>query len=402
MSHHMGVIISVIGWNNKQWKIVEKSNSSQSNHNGLQALYLSIVLSVFTIITGVLGYLWLLSPHVTVFDALYMTIVTLSTVGYNEIIDLSAHPWARTFTMGLILFGVGNLLFLFTSITAFLSDNEIKESLKRRRLMKTLKRYQNHLIICGIGNVGARVVRELIKFTQAHGKLNKKSTGIVVIDNNTQVLEKFRKEFPRFSQVVFLEGDATDETVLQQAGIERASQVITTLSDDRDNVLLVVTAKKQRPDIRVIAKIKDIKSRDKLIAAGADAVISPQYIGALRMVNEVLNPHSQHVIDNIINHGRTDFSPIGKGKQNTKHSTTNDFHWQELHFRRQADASHWVGKTVEDLGIIQNFSIPVIAIKNGKEINYRPKRDTLIKENDILILITNSEEIKKLRKHLGI
>lgn len=299
-----------------------------------------------------------------------MSVITLSTVGYSEVINSNNYPNVRIFTIILILFGVGNILFLFSSITAFLTSIEIKKFFLRKKNMHKIKKTNQHIIICGIGNVGCRVLFDLDKFLKSKKKSNYQ---IIAIEKDPLIIEKIQKQFPK---LIIVEGDATDEKILKEAGIGKASQIICTMNDDRDNIVLTVTAKKINPHCRIVAKTKDYPNQEKVKSVGADAVISPQVIGASRLAEEIIRPHTIYFIDKMLQHD----SP---------------YRLQEILVHNKDWAER---KNLGELKINKHFGMPVIALKDqlGK-FNYTPNSKDILLAGYMLILICSNPIYKKIR-----
>lgn len=249
------------------------------------ALYRSSLLVGLTFVVGVVGYSVLGGDKYSVFDAVYMTVITLTTVGYGEVIDLTNNTVGRLFTTLLLLGGVGAFLNFFTSATAFVVEGHMQHILWSRRMAKAISKLDNHTIVCGGGVTGHHIIAELLATKRP----------FVLIDTNEQRLaelcERFDTEFPAVI------GDATDDEWLLAAGIERASGIVACLSNDKDNFIVTVSARLLRPDIRIICRCIDERVVSKIRKAGADSVVSPNRIGGLRMISELARPMAVSYLD---------------------------------------------------------------------------------------------------------
>ena len=217
----------------------------------------------------------LIGPEATYFDCFYMTIITLSTVGYGETIDLTGNTPARVFTIILILVGMSNLIFVLTAITSSIIDGQLNRYLRRRRMKKTIGNLDEHLIVCGAGNTGHHIIQELYN--------TKKD--FVVIEENEEVFEDLQN---KFLDIICIHGDATKDETLEMAGVDKAKAIAAVLPYDKDNLFLTITAKQLNPKIRIISKIMNLENKRKLIRAGASSIVPPQFIGALRLVSEMV------------------------------------------------------------------------------------------------------------------
>jgi voltage-gated potassium channel len=206
-------------------------------------------------------------------DALYMTVITLATVGYGEVHSVSAA--GRIFTLVLILLGVGYFLYVVGNIIQFLVEGRIRLVLGRHKLDKQINRLKNHFIICGYGRMG----RELA------GLLIQRYLDLVVIEQ-----DKKRAEIMNSDGILYLIGQATDKEMLIRAGIQRAKGFITAVGTDADNVFLVLIARQMNPQIHIVARAIQNATKETLMAAGANRVISPYTSGARLMSHAVLRP----------------------------------------------------------------------------------------------------------------
>jgi voltage-gated potassium channel len=248
----------------------------------------SAVLIGFVFLVGVVGYAIIAGTDTPVLDAVYMTIITLTTVGYTEVIELTNSPGGKVFTIGLLVLGVGSFLYFFSNLTAFIVEGSFGRLLWRRRMKHRIENLQGHYIVCGGGATGEHVVRELLDTQRPFVLVEADETRVHALYGRLDV------EFP----VVL--GDATDDDNLFAAGIESASGLITCLSDDKDNLVVTVSAKMLRPGLRVVSRCADEKVVKKLHQAGAASVISTNRIGGLRMVSEMVRPTVVTFLDTML------------------------------------------------------------------------------------------------------
>ncbi|MFN6203301.1 MAG: potassium channel family protein [Acidobacteriota bacterium] len=234
-------------------------------------LLIQVAVATILLVIGTVGY------HIiegwSLFEGLYMTVITLATIGYGEVRVLSYE--GRIFTMILIMVGVILVGYLISNLTKALIENEIAAALGRRKLYKDISQLNDHFILCGAGRVGARVIDEL----------QKKGVDFVVIERDEATAEKLLQE-----GILVLMGDATSETVLEGARIRSARTLITAASTDAENVYIVLTARGLNPDIYSVARANDVPAERQLRRAGANKVVSPVLIGSHRMAQAALSP----------------------------------------------------------------------------------------------------------------
>jgi len=208
-------------------------------------------------------------------QCLYMTVISTFTVGYGEAIPIIT-PADRIYTMIVIVLGLGTMGYGVSQMTAFLVEGELHGILARRKMDKRIAAMRDHFVLCGTGDVGHYVIEEMLATQRP----------FVAVDEDEEHLKKL-SEGRSFPYVV---GDATDEEILAEAGIKVAAGVVCALQHDRDNLVLAMTCRMNNPNIRIVAKCHDIKLSQRLKNAGADSVVSPQFIGGMRLVSEMVRP----------------------------------------------------------------------------------------------------------------
>lgn len=219
-------------------------------------------------------------------ECFYMTVITVMSVGFAEVLEgLSEVDGGRAWTVALILVGSASVLYFISSVTAMLVEGDLGGALKRRRMQRTIDALQGHVIVCGAGTTGIHVIEELARST----------TPFVVIDIDAERLARLSAE--SLPGLCCLVGDAAEDAVLERAGIARARGVVSALSDDRSNLFVTVSSRALNPRLRIVAKAVEHATVPKLLRAGADAVVSPNQIGALRLVSEMLRPRVVKFLD---------------------------------------------------------------------------------------------------------
>jgi voltage-gated potassium channel len=298
-------------------------------------------------------------------DALYMTVTTLTTVGFGEVHPLS--PRGRIFTIFLILFGVGFFLYFLGSITGMVIQGTLKDVYGRRKLDKQISHITGHYIICGFGRIG-RTVTQLLK---------EKPIEVVVIEKNPDCIPLFQEK-----NLLYVLGEATSEEHLLKAGIARAKGLVSAASSDADNVYITLTARGINPDLFILARAAEESSIKNLIRAGADKVISPYDIGARRMANTIMRPT---VIDFI---------------ELAVHNRNLDLQMEELVIEKQSRIKN---VTLLESNIRKDYNLIIVAIKKKSgEMIFNPSPQTKLQEGDTLVALGARENLILLEKQLGL
>lgn len=242
---------------------------------------ISLILTV--ILIGTLGYT--LIERWSLFDSLYMTVITLTTIGFGETHPLSTA--GRAFTLFLIIGGIGAITYALGSISSYFFGENVYNFVKKRRMKEKIGKLKSHFIVCGASEVGLAVVAEIAL----------EGVPVVLIDRNGEKLEKVAQMYKNCTVLV---GDATREATLQSAGIHKAKGLIASFGNDHENVYLIMSARCLNKDLKIYAKVKEEETADKLILAGADQVINPYQIGGLRMASLILRPHVVKLMDEFV------------------------------------------------------------------------------------------------------
>jgi voltage-gated potassium channel len=238
-------------------------------------------------LVGVVGYKVIGGRGHSWLDALYMTTITLTTTGYREVIDITEHPSAMIFTIVLLLFGATAVVVTFSMITAYVVEGDLTAGFRRRRMQRRIDAMREHTIVCGAGQTGSAVVRELVSTERP----------CVAIESSAERAAVFERQFP---DVPVLVGDCTDDEVLTQAGIGFASGVVVCTDDDKVALVTTVLARQMAPKARLVARALDEKAAQRLRQSGADATVSPGNIGGMRMASELLRPSVVTFLDQML------------------------------------------------------------------------------------------------------
>ncbi len=317
----------------------------------LAALSLLVLFAI-----GTAGYVLL--ENWTVADGIYMTFITLSTIGFQEVHTLSAA--GRFFTLGLGITGIGLLSFVAVrSAQLFFASERLQE----RRMMKRIRNLSDHYIVCGHGRVGQRLAEDLYH----EGK------DVVVIDIDETVIADLHE--PGY---LYMTGDAEEEDTLLDAGIDRARGLILTLPQDSSNVFVALTAREMNPNLFVLARTVDHDNRSKLLNAGANKVIAPAEVGADRMAQVVLRPHTDEFLEHVL------------------HTSALSRQIDEVQVHQNAPLA---GQTLAESNFRQQFEAIVIGIIDAEtgEMTFNPSPSERIDAGDILIVLGETDVIDALR-----
>ncbi|WP_457755715.1 potassium channel family protein [Thermodesulfatator indicus] len=308
------------------------------------------------VFTGTFGYFFLEGWNL--FDSFYMTVITLSTVGYSEVHPLSHE--GRIFTSFLIFAGVGVAFYVFTMITEAVVSGQLQDFLGRKRLESKLETLHDHYIICGYGRIGKHICHMIAK-----------EVPFVVVEKNHKVIEEIDK-----AGFLYLEGDSTQEEVLKKAGIERAKGLISVLRSDADNVYITLTARGLNPNLYIIARADEEHVEQKLKRAGADKVVCPYLIGAKRMAMSILRP------------AVTDFLELVTPAEHLE---------LQLEEVRIFERSDLVGKSLINSQLRQISGVIILAVKKiTGEMVFNPPPDYKFEPGDVLVALGDRDGLSRL------
>ena len=324
---------------------------------GTRHLIFSLSILILIVAAGTIGYMMIEGwPFV---DALYMTVITISTVGFKEVNQVD--EGGRIFTMVLVFSGVGFTLYVAAAVVQFMVEGRIRIIMGRRRLNKKIDRLKNHYIVCGYGRIGRVLCRHLKRANIDVAVIERDSGQIPVMDEDG---------------VLYIVGEATDENSLIKAGIERAKAVIAALATDTDNVFLVLTARQLVPELLIMARASQETAKIKLRAAGANYVESPYEMGAVSMAHRIIRPTVTSFLDLAFAHKRKDIQ------------------MEEIPV---SNASELVNVQLKDSGIRQNYNLIIIAIKKADgNMLFNPSFEAVIAPNDTVIAVGEVDNLQKL------
>jgi voltage-gated potassium channel len=316
-----------------------------------------LALTILVITFGTAGYMGIEGWNFL--DSLYMTIITLSTVGFREVHEVSLR--GKLFTIVLIFGGVGTVLYALSTGARVILEGELKEIFGRKKLEKKIKELRDHYIVCGYGRMGKIIARELL------------SERVKFV-----VIEKAPASLAEKDDVLLMGGDATRDNVLREAGIERARGLISVLPTDAENLLVVLSARGLNPNLLIVARAAEEDSEQKFLRAGATKVVSPYHIGGLRMAHTVLKPTVVDFIEFATRSGNIELQ------------------MQEILIQ---EGSGLVGLTLEECGIGRDLGVIIVAIKQSTgDTRFNPTFKSTIKPGDMLIALGEISGLKTVEE----
>jgi voltage-gated potassium channel len=324
-----------------------------------------LILLAIVIIGGTLGFIWI--EDYPIVDAFYMTIITISTVGFGEVHDLTAN--GKLFTAGLIITSFGTFAYAITSITTYLVGGEYRQFVKKQKLMKDISNMRSHVIICGFGRVGKQVAADLVST----------KTPFVVIEQNPDVID----EYEGWEGYVFFKGNATLDENLLHVNLTHAKAVISALPKDTDNLYVVLSARERSSKVTIISRAIMESSISKLKIAGANNVILPDAIGGSHMASLITNPDVMEFLDMVRVQGR-----MG--------SNINSVAFDELPENLQ-------NKTIGELNEQKLTGVIIVGYKTP-EGSYvvNPSDDVLMVPDSSLFVLGSEAQLAKLRSLFGL
>jgi len=318
----------------------------------------ALLIFIGLITFGTVGYM--LIERLSFWEALYMTVITISTVGYREIVLPSRA--GEIFTMIVIISGLATVVYVTTSVVELLLEGRLLDIMGRRRVLRELQDMTGHYIICGYGRVGRQVAKECLA----------RGTSVVVIEKESAVVEACLND-----GILAVKGDAAEEIMLREAGLERAAGLVTALSSDADNLFVTMTARMVRPDIYIVGRCNSDNTESKLYRAGADRAISPHNVGGRHMAALLLKPMVCDFLD-VVTHGELVELVL-----------------EDVSVEQGAPV---VGRSIRDILVEDLKGIGVLGLKRPKhDFVINPGGATVLDAGDILIVQGMPDQVKALK-----
>ena len=323
---------------------------------------LLLLLSIYLL--GGLGYK-LFSPDTPFVDCLYMSVITVASVGFTEVINGAGRPGLRIYMMTLILFGVAIHLYAVSIVTAFIVEGDLSHYFWKKRMSRKIASMNGHYVVCGAGETGMRIIDELI--------LTKRE--FVVIDSDDKTIEQLRN----VPGLVIVQGDAYEEHVLAAAGIERAAAAAIALHSDRDNLVTTLSIRTMNPKIRIVVKEIEPGMASRFRRAGADAIVNPATIGGLRLVSEMVRPSVVSFLDLMLR------DPV------------HAYRVEELSINSK---SPWANQSLKDLPLHSEYKLLVAAARKPEETDfiYNPDGTWFVEPGQTLIVLGKAEDVSRARQ----
>ena len=339
-----------------------KSSPIFINLRYFKKLYIAIGIMLGVMILGVAGYCIL--EGYTLLDSIFMTVITVATVGYREVRELDAT--GKIFTSLLIIFSMVTFAYAMSVITRYVIEGEFQTYFKHYKVNKEIQKLKNHVIVCGYGRNGKQACEQLSSGNEIY----------VAIESNPVMIESMRAD----GNILFIEGDATQDEVLIEAGLERAKALITALPSDASNVFVVLTARDKNPSLKIISRASDDASEHKLKRAGANNVIMPDKIGGTHMAALVTKPDVLEFIDHI--------------------TGTINIRLEEVLYSSLPEKMR--NKSIRELEIRNKTGANIIGFKTADgEYVINPPPETIMMPDAKLFVLGTSEQVLKFKEILN-
>jgi voltage-gated potassium channel len=332
---------------------------------GIKKRLFAILGAIFLVVlSGSAGYYIIFGGKPKFMDCLYMTVISLTTVGYGEVLEITGNIPAQVFSMILIIFGMGIILYGISTLTALIVEGEVSGILRRKKMEKQINKLSNHYIVCGGGETGRHVLHELIT--------NREQAVLIEQDDQRITLCE------ELGDILYVRGDSTEDENLIAAGIKKAAGIIIALPHDKDNVYITMTARMLNPKIRIISRMVDTNIEPKLRKAGADGVVSPNFIGGLRMASEMIRPAAVSFLDKMLRSREGNL---------------------RIHQITISPESDFAGKTIKTARLKDKYNIMVLACQEQgkKDFLINPPSSTPLNGGTTLMVMGNVETIKEVR-----
>ena len=320
---------------------------------GRARLSIAIALGLFAVImvVGTVGYKHLGGADTGWLDAFYMTFLMVATIGYGAGVEIWRRPETEIFTMVIAFSGISVMTYFFSSVTALVLASDFDKSMRRRRMEKSMKKLHGHYILCGFGRVGRNVAQEL-EATNRH---------YIAIDEKLEQLEAQAEKRPG---LLYIHGDAVDDDILLEANIGDAKGVFAITGDDSRNLMIALTAKQLAPQVRVVARCNEMRNVEKMRKAGADAIVSPNFTGGMRIASAMIRPQVVSFLDEMLR---------------TEH---------KLRVEEIEVPANFLPKPLGELAL-RGESYILLAVRTGNDWRFNPPLDFVVEAGHTLIAMAS-------------
>lgn len=320
-------------------------------------LTIAIICMCFVVIVGTIGFM--LIEEISMFQAFWMTMITVLTVGYGDAVPLTKA--GKIFALLIIPLGVGIVTYAIGVVAAMIVEGNLFQAMRRKKMEKQIAEIKDHIIVCGCGRVGLQVVQEL----------REKNIPFIVIDREESILAE--------QKLLYVHGDATEDEVLHKAGITRAAGLVAIVASDAENVFITLTARGLNANIKIIARAEKQESEEKLRRAGANKVINPSSMAGIHIAKGIANPLTVHYIDTVL------------------YGTEQSFAIEEI---EMAAGSSLIGKTLMEGNVRKRFDVTILAILRDGHIIHNPTGAEKLAERDMIIVFGPVEKLEQFEKEL--
>ena len=325
--------------------------------NARKQLWIAVICMTFVVILGTLGFMTI--EEISLFQAFWMTMITVLTVGYGDAIPVTQA--GKVFALLIIPIGVGIVTYAIGVVAAMIIEGNLFHAVRRKKMDKQIAQLQNHIIVCGCGRVGLQVVHEL----------QEKKIPFVVVDKDESILEK--------EKLLYVHGDATEDKVLQHAGISKAAGLVAIVANDAENVFITLTARGLNDAIKIVARAEKPETEDKLKRAGANKVINPSSMAGIHIAKGIANPLTVHYIDTVLYGVEQSFVieeiAVGKG-------------------------SILTNKSLLESDVRNQFDVTILAILRNGNVIHNPTGQEKLQEHDMIIVFGSVEKLGQFEKEL--
>jgi voltage-gated potassium channel len=323
---------------------------------------LLLLLSIYFL--GAIGYKFF-SPGTPFLDCLYMSVITVASVGFTEVINSTGKPGLRIYMITLIMLGVAVNLYAVSILTAFVVEGDLSNYFWKKRMSRKIESLKGHYIVCGAGETGMRIIDELVKTQRS----------FVVIDSDEKAVAAIRQ----MNDVCVIQGDAYDEQILSNAGIERASAAAVVLPTDRDNLVTTLSIRTMNPKIRIVVKEIEPGMASRFRRAGADTIVNPTTIGGLRLVSEMVRPSVVSFLDLMLR------DPL------------HAYRVEELSIHAK---SPWANRPLKDLPLHTEYKLLVAAARKSDSTDffYNPDGSWVLEPGQTLIVLGKADDVSRARE----